>query len=58
MFFAQDLVSTIKGYIDLRKLPGLFKNCTSKLLLKLTQHQPTGEFADFEENIKFFKVIF
>lgn len=41
----------------MRKLPSLFKDCSSKLLLKLTQHAPAGEFADYDDTIKFFKVM-
>lgn len=51
----QDLVSTINGFHSLVKIPELLKDCSSKLLKRLTQIEG-GDFPNFEETIQFFKV--
>lgn len=55
-FIEQDLVSTINGFDALVKIPSTFVKFSSKLIKRLTQHAPSGEFPDFEETITFFKV--
>lgn len=56
--FQQDLVSTINGFDSLVKIPKIFASFSSKLIKRLTQFAPDGEFPDFKETITFFKVSF
>lgn len=53
----QDFISTIIGFDSLVQLPKMLSHCSSKLLKRLTQLQPNGEFPDFKDTISFFKVI-
>lgn len=56
MSLFQDLVCTINGFNALVNIFDIFKNCSSKLLKRLTQTAPNGEYPEFEETIKYFKV--
>lgn len=51
------MVSTINGFDALVKIPNMFISFSSKLIKRLTQLAPVGEFPDFKETIKFFKVF-
>lgn len=54
----QDLVSTINGFDSLVKIPKIFDEFSSKLIQRLTQFAPKGDFPDFKVAITFFKVCF
>lgn len=52
----QDFISTINGFEAVQNLSALFEECTSDLLMRLTQLSPKGNYPDLRESVEFFKV--
>lgn len=55
-FAFQDFISTINGFEAVQNLSALFAECSSDLLIRLTQLNPKGSFPDLKESVQFFKV--
>ncbi|KAF2882315.1 hypothetical protein ILUMI_23880 [Ignelater luminosus] len=53
-----DLLSTINGFEKASELVGIFSECKSGMLRKLTQHPPEGKFIDLSKTIQFFREAF
>lgn len=51
------MVSTIEGFAALVNISNIFSGFSSKLIKRLTQFAPLGEYPDFKAKITFFKVI-
>lgn len=46
----------MNGLDAIQKIPKLFGNASSKLLVRLTQFEPVGGFPKIQETVEFFKV--
>lgn len=53
-----DFVATLNGFENLMKMPEITTGTTAKLLRKLTQKSPAGEFPEMKEILGYFKDTF
>lgn len=53
-----DFAATLKGFEVLMKIPEVFLNCSSQLLIQLTQLSPNGNFIKMTKQLEYFKNAF